>query len=74
MQDGNQIAMSHSATLFEIKNGFILFEKVNPEEPYVAVKFSDVDEIKTYLLQASEPPVIRLESWEQRLPSYPRLM
>lgn len=51
MQDGNQIAMSHSATLFEIKNGFILFEKVNPEEPYVAVKFSDVDEIKTYLYE-----------------------
>ena len=51
MQDGNQIAMSHSATLFEIKNGFILFEKVNPVEPYVAVKFSDVDEIKTYLYE-----------------------
>ena len=51
MQDGNQIAMSHSATLFEIKNGFILFEKVNPEEPYVAVKFSDANEIKAYLYE-----------------------
>lgn len=50
-QAGNQIAMSHSATLFETKNGFILFEKVNPEEPYVAVKFSDANDIKTYLYE-----------------------
>lgn len=35
------MAVAHAATLFEIENGFILFEKVNPEEPYVAVKFSN---------------------------------
>lgn len=51
IQSGNQMAMSHSATLFETTNGFILFEKVNPEEPYVAVKFSDENEIKTYLYE-----------------------
>lgn len=48
---GNQIAMSHAATLFEVKNGFMLFEKVNPVEPYVAVKFSNANEIKTYLYE-----------------------
>lgn len=48
---GNQIAMSHAATLFEVKNGFMLFEKVNPIEPYVAVKFSNANEIKTYLYE-----------------------
>ena len=48
---GNQIAMSHAATLFEVKNGFMLFEKVNPIEPYVAVKFSNANEIKSYLYE-----------------------
>lgn len=51
IQSGNQIAMAHSATLFEMKNGFLLFEKVNPEEPYVAVKFSNIDEMKVYLYE-----------------------
>ncbi len=51
IQSGNQISMSHSATLFETENGFLLFEKVNPEEPYVAVNFSNTDEIKTYLYE-----------------------
>ncbi|RRD95166.1 DUF4300 family protein [Clostridiales bacterium COT073_COT-073] len=51
LQSGNQIAMAHSATLFEMESGFLLFEKVNPIEPYVAVKFSNVNEIRTYLYE-----------------------
>lgn len=50
-QEGNQIAMAHSATLFETQSGFLLFEKVNPVEPYVAVKFSNIDEVKVYLYE-----------------------
>lgn len=50
-QEENQIAMVHSATLFEIQDGLLLFEKVNPVEPYVAVKFSNIDEMKVYLYE-----------------------
>ena len=48
-QSGERICASHAATLIEIDNGYLLFEKTNPESPYAATKFSSTDEVKQYL-------------------------
>ncbi len=48
-QSGDRICASHAAALIEIDNGYLLFEKTNPESPYAATKFSSTDEVKQYL-------------------------
>ena len=48
-QSGDRICASHAATLIETENGYLLFEKTNPESPYSAAKFSSTDEVKQYL-------------------------
>lgn len=48
-QSGDRICASHAATLIEIDNGYLLFEKTNPESPYAATKFSSTGEVKQYL-------------------------
>lgn len=48
-QSGDRICASHAAALIETDNGYLLFEKTNPESPYAATKFSSVDEAKQYL-------------------------
>lgn len=48
-QSGDRICASHAATLIETDNGYLLFEKTNPESPYAATKFSSTDEVKQYL-------------------------
>lgn len=48
-QSGERICASHAATLIKIDNGYLLFEKTNPESPYAATKFSSTDEVKQYL-------------------------
>ncbi len=48
-QSGDRICASHAAALIEIDNGYLLFEKTNPESPYAAAKFSSTDEVKQYL-------------------------
>ena len=48
-QSGDRICASHAATLAETAFGYILFEKTNPEAPYMATKFSSTDEVKRYL-------------------------
>ncbi len=49
IQSGDRICASHAATLVETDNGYLLFEKTNPESPYAATKFSSTDEVKQYL-------------------------
>ena len=48
-QSGDRICASHAAVLIESDNGYLLFEKTNPESPYAATKFSSTDEVKQYL-------------------------
>lgn len=48
-QSGDRIAASHAATLIETDNGYLLFEKTNPESPYAATRFSSVSDVKQYL-------------------------
>lgn len=48
-QSGDRICASHAAVLIETDNGYLLFEKTNPESPYAATKFSSSDEVKQYL-------------------------
>ncbi|MFG6395147.1 MAG: DUF4300 family protein [Lachnospiraceae bacterium] len=48
-QSSNRIFASHAATLIETDNGYLLFEKTNPQSPYVAAKFSSTNEVKKYL-------------------------
>ncbi len=48
-QSGDRICASHAATLIEMNNGYLLFEKTNPESPYAATKFSSTNEVKCYL-------------------------
>ena len=45
---------SHAAVLIEMDNGYLLFEKTNPESPYAATKFSSTDEVKQYLYRMME--------------------
>lgn len=45
----NTTAVSHAATLAETDNGYLLFEKTNPESPYSAAKFASIDDVKRYL-------------------------
>lgn len=48
-QNKDKICTSHAAALIETDNGYLLFEKTNPESPYAATKFSSTDEVKDYL-------------------------
>lgn len=48
-QSSNRIFASHAATLIETDNGYLLFEKTNPQSPYAATKFSSANEVKQYL-------------------------
>nr|WP_300849013.1 DUF4300 family protein [uncultured Acetatifactor sp.] len=53
-QSGDRICASHAAVLIEMDNGYLLFEKTNPESPYAATKFSSTDEVKQYLYRMME--------------------
>lgn len=48
-QSGDRMGASHAAILIEAIDGYLLFEKTNPESPYAATKFSSTDEVKQYL-------------------------
>ena len=48
-QSDDMIFVSHAAALIETDNGYLLFEKTNPESPYAATKFSSADGVKQYL-------------------------
>ena len=50
-QVDNEIAVSHAGTLVETDYGFLFFEKTNPEEPYAATKFADIERVKSYLYE-----------------------
>ncbi|MBD5104569.1 MAG: DUF4300 family protein [Ruminococcaceae bacterium] len=50
----NTAAVSHAATLVETENGYLLFEKTNPESPYSAARFSTIDDVKRYLYDMLE--------------------
>lgn len=47
-------AVSHAAVLIETDNGYLLFEKTNPQSPYSAARFSSIDDIKRYLYDMLE--------------------
>ncbi len=53
-QSGERICASHAAVLIESDDGYLLFEKTNPESPYAATKFSATDEVKQYLYNMME--------------------
>lgn len=48
-QNGDTLCIAHAALLAEIEEGFLLFEKTNPESPYSAAKFPSLDYAKSYL-------------------------
>lgn len=43
---------AHAAVLIEDGEGYLLFEKTNPEAPYQATKFSSLEQVKTYMLDS----------------------
>lgn len=53
----DKMCTSHAATLVELDNGYLLFEKTNPESPYAATKFSTLEGVKNYLYE-----MLRLEN------------
>ena len=50
MQSMNLAVTGHAAVLIEYEEGFLLFEKTNPEYPYQATKFDTVEEVKNYMI------------------------
>lgn len=48
-QSGAQACVSHAASLIRTEEGYLLFEKTNPESPYAAVKLSSLAEVCQYL-------------------------
>lgn len=53
-QSEDRICATHAAALIETDNGYLLFEKTNPESPYAATKFSSTGEVKQYLYNMME--------------------
>lgn len=61
-QSGDRICASHAAVLVERDNGYLLFEKTNPESPYAATIFSSTDEVKQYLYEMVNLDYVRYDS------------
>lgn len=61
-QSGERLCVSHAAALIEMENGYLLFEKTNPESPYAATRFSSADEVKQYLYNMMELDYARYDS------------
>ena len=49
-----QTAAGHAALLVELDQGFLLFEKTNPEYPYQATLFAAMDEARDYLIASMQ--------------------
>lgn len=53
-QNGDSLCVAHAALLAETAEGYLLFEKTNPESPYSAGKFSSLSAISQYLVEMME--------------------
>lgn len=49
--DSNLLQVGHAAVLLEIDDGFLLLEKYNPQHPYLATVFEDIESVIIYLNQ-----------------------
>ena len=61
-QSSDRICASHAAVLIGTDNGYLLFEKTNPESPYAATKFSSTGEVKQYLYEMMSLDYVRYDS------------
>lgn len=51
-QSESQTAAAHAAVLIQEDQGYLLFEKTNPQSPYQATKFSTIEQVKQYMYEA----------------------
>lgn len=52
LQDGGLTAAGHAAVLAENGDELLLFEKTNPQSPYQATRFSDLEQVKRYMFES----------------------
>lgn len=52
LQSEGLTAAGHAAVLAENEDGLLLFEKTNPQSPYQATKFSDLEQVKMYMFES----------------------
>lgn len=52
IQDGGLTAAGHAAVLAENGEELLLFEKTNPQSPYQATRFSDLEQVKRYMYES----------------------
>lgn len=52
LQSDGLTAAGHAAVLAENGSELLLFEKTNPQSPYQATKFSDLEQVKKYMFES----------------------
>ena len=52
LQSDGLTAAGHAAVLAENGSELLLFEKTNPQSPYQATKFSDLEQVKRYMFES----------------------
>mgnify|MGYP000061702493 FL=1 len=52
IQSESQTAAAHAAVLIQEEQGYLLFEKTNPQSPYQATKFSTIEQVKQYMYES----------------------
>lgn len=50
----DMVVVVHAATLVDTENGYLLFEKTNPQSPYSAAKFKTISDVKAYLYEMTK--------------------